>query len=149
MATWQFDLFAIPSSASLPTLGGYGWDIPPLQASSAGAVDGKLRSWLGAPRVLFEPALTFGHENGNRVDLLSDQQGVELHIRLDARKPDPVFAGALCSVLRSADCILFAPESGTTVSAESEAILVALAGSQAANFCASPGAFLKELGDAV
>lgn len=148
MATWQFTLFVLSPAAPLPQLSGEGWDIAALSIPDASVLESHLRDWLGSPSVLVEPTLTFGEENGNRVDLSCESDGYEIHIRLDARHPSHVFAEALCRLLRSMECVFFAPESMTVVPPEPVALLDALDQSRAAKFCKSPRVFLESLRNA-
>ena len=148
MAAWQFELFVIPQRSPLPEFKGDGWDLPPRPLELASSIKASLAEWLGMPRVLFESTFYFGEEQGNRVDFSTDDEGFELSVRLDAGRPNDEFLVALSRLVRSLDSVLFAPESATRVEPDSMALSQALKQSLAARFCASPGNYFGQFGDA-
>lgn len=148
MAVWQFAVFVVPRDAERPKLVGDGWDVASLATGAWSRLEAKLRHELGAPNEMGDGMLMFGAENGDRVDLLTDDGYCELVARFDARIPSEPFAEFICDLARTEGCVLFAPESGSEVQPVTADLVLALAASRSASFCKDPRGFLKKVGDA-
>lgn len=152
MATWQYDLFIIPRK-KIEQLGCSGsiseelydqtqwWKdsaTPQDVASRIDEVLDKGSSWSNS-------LLTWGVEDGNRIDLLLEENLVsELQVRLDLRNLSEDF---LQQVVDLADSLggVFCSDDWTLLQPDIQSLARAMVDSNAARFVADPLGFLENL----
>lgn len=154
MAAWQYDLFIIPRQ-KIEQLGCVGsisgelygqtawWDGSVSPQDVATRIDtflSKGDGWSGS-------VLTWGVEDGNRIDLLVEESLIEeLQVRLDMRD---LSEGFLQEIVRLAGSLegVFCSGDGTLIAADMPSLAKAMAESDAARFVADPSRFLENLAD--
>lgn len=130
MAVWQFDLNAI--------YGDFGTTLPALHESRVESfLDGLLdRSVEADGLVMYGPA------DGNRIDVAFDEDGCEVHVRVDARTDAEGFISLVCVLMSTLGCSLYAPEFDEGVPANVASVKAALQRSGAWMFALDARAFL-------
>lgn len=108
MAVWQFDLNAVCRSR--------GELLPAELADQAHSfledmglpVSQESEAWT-----MYEPS------DGNRIDVLVDEEGCEISVRIDARSDADRFVTLICTLMLALDCKLYSPELVVVIPAKS------------------------------
>lgn len=153
MATWQFALTLIPSSAARSAgresiqLSREQIDECRLHLSqpeqtalydALSALMPERRGWTTAIRF-------WGDEKGDDIHVSLDADAVEcVHIRLDGFRPSAARVAGICAIARRFDCVFATPE-GAVVQPSSDAVMRMFLRSPAMRFARDPEAFLTNL----
>lgn len=139
MALWQFDIFFVPHGQLVPAPGEDGYVLPPFHGDCVESAQSWLGARFGAPWTMMDDWLVFGEENGNRVDLLRNDDGsATLSARLDARIGAAEFRLALCELADVLGCHFFSAEQGCVLEPQAVALSTALLQSRAAAYARNP-----------
>ena len=151
MAAWQVDFYIIPRRAlvSRGALDTSDLDATPWWAAHALPPDYQRR--LGAVASVGPSSSadvqTWGSEDGNRIDVWSDDSRVSaIMARVDVRRLDSKFGAALLQFVRTADAVLVRSD-GLVVEPTIAAYAGALRNSAAWKFANDPAAQLKKYSD--
>lgn len=154
MATWQFDLYLVPTCklmarrAELPTRIG----VDELQTADwweGERLPDDYKAFLDAfmpRRSTWSPAmLGWGIEDGNRIDVVASKDAVEeVYSRVDARALDFAFLEYLVRFAEHINCV-FVTEEGEVVSASTSDLVREVESSSAHRFVVDPGTFIQSL----
>ncbi|MGM9485882.1 hypothetical protein [Ideonella sp. YS5] len=144
MAIWQFDLAFYPRGGPEPWRVDDGHEVPPLQEGQAAKVQAWLLRHFGEPSLLLEGWLIFGMDQGNRIDLVfNEDRTANLSARIDARSNYESFVSALCELGRFCNCVLFSAEFWATIEPATTEVHSALHHSRAIAFVNNPHAVLR------
>jgi hypothetical protein len=153
MATWQFDLRAIPRHDLEQHLGATPThirfeeldDVITTFQFDVAAISRRLNDLLRPEETWSPDVHRFGEEEGTRVDVTMDDRRIEsILMRLDAQSLNSVVVIRLAELGRELD-LLFVSENGEVVPPSPRRLFSALAASNAARFVADPEAFLASL----
>jgi len=90
--------------------------------------------------------LVYGDERGTRVDMLfSDDDMVEVSVRLDANAPNESAVASLCTFANQLKCAFFSPELRQFITSQPELVKLALSKSRAAKYVSNPRGFIADL----
>ena len=93
---------------------------------------------------MLEDWLVYGSENGNRFDLLLNEDGTaEVSARIDARSEANQFVAELCELSSLLDCGLFSAEFWKELEGTPVAVALALERSRAAEYIRNPEKVLR------
>lgn len=124
MASWQFDVAAVFNAGERT--------LPPLVCRRAQTV---LAESFDPPWEMLPGWSVYGPENGNRIDLFVDEDGIcELSARIDARTDAESFLTCWLILMIELNCSLYSPELDRAFPAEAEALKDALQASSAWRF---------------
>jgi len=120
MAIWQFDLYFIHIGSTQPDIRGEEWEAPVISHALARSVQEVLAHYFGLPWLMLDDWLVFGPEDGNRVDLLfdDDHAGVSIFVRCDLRDDAPQFFQLVAELARQVDCEFFCSDNAQLISAD-------------------------------
>ncbi|MBX3628074.1 MAG: hypothetical protein KF892_23900 [Rhizobacter sp.] len=139
MAIWQFDLSFFPLGGAMPWKTADGHEFPAIQPQKVAHARDWLAAHFGEPSVVLEDWFLYGLEEGNRIDVLVNEDGsAELSARIDARRNPQQFIGKLSELATLIECGLFSAEYWKPVEASPEAIRLSLEKSRAATFVLDP-----------
>jgi hypothetical protein len=148
MALWQFDLLLVPHDAESPVLSDDGWVASPVSKVVAHHTSDWLQRRLGEPSHWMEDWMVYGSEKGNRVDLLTNEDGTgELHVRMDARAEAEDFSELACKLARIADCDIFGLEKGAFLEPAPRALRQEMANSKAGAYVQNPREYIRRVAD--
>jgi hypothetical protein len=109
-----------------------GWQPPPLPLSLVHKMQEELAHYMGPPWLMMGDWLVFGPENGNRIDILfEDDVGAEVSVRCDVREEAPQFLVLISDLVRFQGYRFFSPSTREFIEPELELILEAIRRSQA------------------
>jgi hypothetical protein len=92
----------------------------------------ELAHYMGPPWLMMGDWLVFGPENGNRIDILfEDDVGAEVSVRCDVREEAPQFLVLISDLVRFQGYRFFSPSTREFIEPELELILEAIRRSQA------------------
>ena len=150
MAIWQFDLSLVLRGGGLPRRTAEGHEVPGLAENKTDQAQSWLIQRFGAPWEMTEDWVVFGEEGGNRVDLISNEDGTsELSVRIDARVDSSAFIKAVCELSNLLGCVLFSAEFWRQINPEPSEVAEAAEASRAALYVRNPLHVLKgAVGDA-
>ena len=144
MAIWQFDLALVPREGPMPWRGDDGYDVMPVPQATAQAALAWLQQHMGQPWDMMEGFQVFGDERGDRVDVLTNEDGsAELSARLDVRRPSASFVTALCELASLIDCSFFSPENWCLIAPSAPELNAAFARSRAVRYVKDPISVLR------
>lgn len=129
MAAWQFDVYLIARSTSVPDLDAEYWETPSLSLTVVREIQEELAHYLGPPWQMLPEWIVFGPENGNRIDVVfeTDDSG-SVFVRCDLRQEAPQFLVLVCNLAHGQGCQLFNPKSRECIEPSLEALESAMAG---------------------
>lgn len=133
MAIWQFDLNAVcrQSGESLPLL---------LKARAESFLEG-----LISRQAQSDGWIVYGTNDGNCIELLSDHEGCELEVRIDARSDADTFVALVCLLMADLDCTLYSEELQEFIATDVSSIRDALQWSQAWRYALDSNSFMRSL----
>jgi len=136
MAVWQFDLDFEHSV-----------DGRDLSSATVALAVASLTETLGPSRPMLIGWRYFGDKDGNRLDVVEEQDGTaQVQARLDARATDTdAFIAHVCSAANAAGCVLVSDELGATVQPTLGDVKDAVQRSTAWRFALDPGSFKPDL----
>lgn len=131
MAVWQFDLYIVDYDTPAPLQTGEGWQPQPLPLSLVHKVQEELAHYMGPPWLMLKDWLVFGPENGNRIDILFENDvSAEVSVRCDVREEAPQFLVLVSDLVRFHGCRFFSPLTREFIAPELELVLEAIRRSQ-------------------
>lgn len=132
MAAWQFDLYIVSPEAPPPNVSEAGWEPPLLPLPLVYDIQQELAHYMGPPWLMLEDWFVFGPENGNRIDLLfEDDVGAAVSIRCDVREEAPQFLVLVADLTRFHGCRFFSPLTREFIEPDLELVLDVIRKSQA------------------
>ncbi|KFB67690.1 hypothetical protein [Candidatus Accumulibacter vicinus] len=144
MAAWQFDLFFVPENGPSPVLLNDSYDVPAVSIQQAARAKSHLTACFGTPQELMKDFFAYGHEQGNRVDIMfNDDESAEVKARIDARSDSEAFVQTICALANSLGCTLFSPEFACPIESNVLAVKSALISSRSYAFVQNPKKFLS------
>jgi hypothetical protein len=146
MALWQFDLLLTPRDAGGPVLSDDGWIAQPVPPDVATEVMRWLQQRLGQPWKMMENWSVFGAEKGNRVDVLTNEDGsAEITVRVNAHPEAADFCELACDLAGVAKCQVFGLEKAAVLEATPANLRDELARSKATAFVRDPGGYIRRV----
>ena len=116
-----------------------GHDGPSLVEATAKVAHAWLCRRMGEPWRMVEGWIVFGEENGNRFDLLFNEDGsANLTVRIDARSQYLTFITAVCELAAVTRCLLFSAEFWGAIDPSVRELTCAIERSRAAIFVKDP-----------
>lgn len=135
MATWQFDLCFNPIGAPASASSKDGWEAPPLPPSVAYGVQEDLAHYFGPPWLMLDDWIVFGPENGNRVDLLFENDGsAGVYVRCDTRDDGPQFLVLITDLARIHQSNFYSPSTKELIEPDRWQIQAAMTRSMSTNW---------------
>lgn len=145
MAIWQFDLKFVPRCEPMPRQGPDGYEGSAFLAQEASAARVWLSERFGPPQEMLENWFVYGPYDGNRVDLVVNEDcSAEVSARIDARTEAVDFAMALCELSGLLNGRLYSFELTSFLDVTPSALGLALERSRAAKFIRDPVAILGD-----
>lgn len=128
MAIWQFDLRAVCRESG---------EVLPRALVEKAALT--LVESFDPPWQMTEGWTVYGPDQGNRIDLLRDEDGSgELHVRIDARTDAESFIVRVCILMRLLGCTMYSADLEQYVNGSVDQIKAALQVSDAWRFALDP-----------
>lgn len=120
-----------------------GHEGPSLQKATAVHASAWLHDHFDPPQQMTEGWLMFGQEQGNRFDLLiNDDHSAGLSARIDLRSNYSHFVAAVCELASITGCVLFSAENWANVQPTVADLCAVLKTSRAASFVSNPRSVL-------
>ena len=154
MAAWQFDLSLVPRAA-LGTHSAFEAEpVPRSEFESThwwastdlpSGYQHELGSLLGAEAAWGDEWEVYGHEDGNRIDVLRRGTAIEeVRLRLDVRILDINLLEALLDFVQRCGCVMVSPDLHV-IEPRLDSLCVELELSSASQFVRDPQAFLEQI----
>jgi hypothetical protein len=143
MAIWQFDVSFVLRGGPMPWRTEDGHDGPPLPEAVAVDAHAWLLKHFGEPWRMVEGWIVFGHDQGNRFDLLfNEDRSANLSARVDVRSNYGRFVEAVCELASVSKCLLFSAEQWAAIEPSAAELSAAIRCSRAAGYVSNPRSVL-------
>lgn len=131
MATWQFDLNIVHLDEQTLCMGREAIDSTLLPLDLVYNIQEELVHYMGTPWLMLNDWLVFGPENGNRIDVLfENNDGAAVSVRCDVREEAPQFLVLMSDLTRFHGCRFFSPSTQQVIEPDLEMVLNAIRKSQ-------------------